>query len=138
MRKQFEERIASLALHHVTIVTAWLRIEDYPHMLASADIGVSLHLSSSGLDLPMKVVDMFGCELPVCAVNFPCLHELVKDGENGRVFDTSEQLHRQLKELLAGFPESAELKRMRANLSAFTARGWDVTWRERARDVFAS
>jgi beta-1,4-mannosyltransferase len=44
----------------------------------------------------MKVVDMFGCAVPVLAKGFACIDELVKHGENGLVFDTGEQLGEQM------------------------------------------
>ncbi|KAI9222511.1 hypothetical protein BC828DRAFT_22297 [Blastocladiella britannica] len=91
LRDHYEAEIADRTWSHVLISTAWLAAEDYPKLLGVADIGVSLHTSSSGLDLPMKVVDMFGCGLAVCAYDFECLSELVKPSF-GRVFTAAEEL----------------------------------------------
>jgi len=133
------EKIKELGLKHVTFLTPWLEAADYPLMLASADLGVCLHTSSSGLDLPMKVVDMFGCELPVAAMSFPALPELVVDGENGLVFNNSEELAEILVSWFLefpGFPGSSRHRRFRENLAQFRQLGWKENWNKVALPIF--
>jgi len=88
-KEMYMEKFAKLErenLTHIAIRTPWLEPEDYPKMVATAALGICLHTSTSGLDLPMKVLDMFGSGIPVAAVNFNALSELVKHGENGVIF----------------------------------------------------
>ncbi|XP_015116791.1 chitobiosyldiphosphodolichol beta-mannosyltransferase [Diachasma alloeum] len=117
---------------HVKIVTPWLENEDYPKLLASADLGVCLHTSSSGLDLPMKVVDMFGCGLPVCAYNYQCLSELVKHEENSLVFTDYKDLSQQLIYWFTKFPNNIEQlereSKFRNELKAFQQMRWHGNW----------
>ncbi|TYH44891.1 hypothetical protein ES332_D11G226000v1 [Gossypium tomentosum] len=71
-KEKYEEKIKRLNLKRVAFRTMWLS--------GSADLGVCLHTSSAGLDLPMKVVDMFGCGLPVCAVSYSDGLKSLKNG----------------------------------------------------------
>ncbi|KAM4531411.1 chitobiosyldiphosphodolichol beta-mannosyltransferase [Odontesthes bonariensis] len=138
-KEHYTKLIDSLHLEHVNICTPWLEAEDYPLLLGSADLGVCLHKSSSGLDLPMKVVDMFGCCLPVCAIHFNCLNELVKHEENGLIFNDSAELAEQLKSLLSQFPSSGgRLGAFRRNLRTSRGQRWDDNWDQNVLPLIAT
>jgi beta-1,4-mannosyltransferase len=99
-KEDFLRNFAAANLTHFLLRTEWLAAEDYPKILGIADVGVSLHLSSSGLDLPMKVVDMLGAELPVVAVDFPALNELLNNGLGLTVNGGSKELADAIEKLL--------------------------------------
>ncbi|WVZ55701.1 hypothetical protein U9M48_006328 [Paspalum notatum var. saurae] len=133
-RKKYEDQIKRLKLRRVAFRTMWLASEDYPLLLGSADLGVSLHTSSSGLDLPMKVVDMFGCGLPVCAASFSCIEELVKVNRNGLLFSTSSELADELMMLFKGFPEECNtLKSLKQGaMNTASSSKWSTEWETNA------
>ncbi|KAJ4323243.1 mannosyltransferase [Neodidymelliopsis sp. IMI 364377] len=130
-KEHYLDRIRALSqdkkLLNVIIQTAWLTPEDYATILAAADLGVSLHTSSSGVDLPMKVVDMFGAGLPVVGWGkFEAWPELVKEDVNGKGFESSEQLAQQLLEL---FGVKAELlKKLKQGALKESENRWDNEW----------
>lgn len=98
LRSAFEGLIAQHERHwtRICVRCMFLPAKDYPTLLGCADLGLSMHSSSSGRDLPMKVVDMFGCGVPVLARGFKAIGELVKDGENGKVWTTGTELGQQM------------------------------------------
>lgn len=114
-------------LLNVVIQTAWLTSKDYATLLAAADLGVSLHTSSSGVDLPMKVVDMFGAGLPVVGWGkFEAWPELVKENVNGKGFESSQQLAEQL---LGLFGDKTELlATLKKGAVEESKNRWDPEW----------
>lgn len=114
-------------LERVTIESAWLSFEDYAALLASADLGVSLHTSSSGVDLPMKVVDMFGSGLPVVGwSDFKAWPELVIENVNGLGVTSSTELANSLMKLFE--PGNKQLDSLKKGAIAESTRRWDEEW----------
>jgi beta-1,4-mannosyltransferase len=122
-------------LLNVVILTAWLTPQDYALLLASADLGVSLHTSSSGVDLPMKVVDMFGAGLPVVGWGkFEAWPELVKEDVNGKGFDSSRQLADQLISLFG--KDDTLLKQLKGGALKESKNRWDDEWDKVGKPMF--
>lgn len=132
-KEAYEARIKAMEaggrLPGVTIRTGFLSFADYATLLACADLGVCLHRSSSGVDLPMKVVDMFGAGLPVAAYSaYESFGELVREGKNGCGFETAAQLAAVLRRLLAAGEGMRELARLRQGAVKEGSRRWDQEW----------
>ncbi|KAI9286583.1 hypothetical protein BC943DRAFT_320994 [Umbelopsis sp. AD052] len=135
LKSYYEEKISKLSLKRTRIITAWLEAVDYPLFLGTADLGVSLHKSTSGMDLPMKVVDMYGSGLPVCAVSFDCLDELVHHGVNGMVFKNSSELADEFEELFV--KNSSKLQELAKNVQdEYRNQSWENQWKEHLPRLF--
>lgn len=102
LRQKYEEQILGLHLRRIHFCTTWLSYEEYCELLGAADYGLCLHVSSSGVDLPMKVVDMLGSGLPVIARKYAAIGELVEEGQNGFVFDSVSELTAIIVDLVTG------------------------------------
>ena len=100
MRDKFMDKVSEANLKYFDVKSIWLESDDYPKLLSLVDLGISLHYSSSGIDLPMKVVDMFSGCLPVASVYYETINELVKENENGFLFKNSKDLGKILKNVI--------------------------------------
>jgi beta-1,4-mannosyltransferase len=136
-RAEFERRFAGLPARRVQLRTRWLDPEDYPRIVGSADLGLCLHRSSSGVDIPMKVVDLFGAGVPVCALDYgACLAERVRHGDNGLLFSTARQLADVLFDLFEAFPTGSPLlDRLRAGSRRAAPSTWEDGWIREAKPI---
>lgn len=131
LKNQFLDRIQLLKaqdkLEMVNFRTAWLSTEEYASLLSAADLGVSLHQSTSGVDLPMKVVDMFGAGLPIAGYgDFEAWPELVKDGKNGTSFSNAQGLQAILMDLFGS--NGSGLRSLKEGAIQEGRRRWDDEW----------
>lgn len=145
LKSFYEEKIKQFRFEHIKIVLPWLSAEDYAKMVGSCDLGISLHSSSSGVDLPMKVVDLFGCGVPVLAYSYKAINELVVEDFYGQTFQDSIDLFMKLTELLKHFRRVdraddktalTPIEQYKKNITRhFLKSRWETNWKQVAKPL---
>ncbi len=131
MRASYEPRIAQLRESGFEIITGFLPEAEYRDVLRRADVGVSLHTSSSGLDLAMKVVDLYAARTPVWAWDYgECLREQIQG--TGIPFRTPVDLAALIEEGVSG---RLNLEEMRRSIERKWRETWDEAWESALREM---
>jgi beta-1,4-mannosyltransferase len=136
-RPEFERRLSRREFKRMAVRTVWLEPGDYPTLVGMADAGLCLHQSSSGLDLPMKVVDFRGAGVPVCAFDYgPVLGEVLTSGHEGVTFNEPGELSTLLIALAtADLSTVPRFAASRTWLSANPAERWQAQWDGAAKTI---
>jgi beta-1,4-mannosyltransferase len=137
LRQTFEARAARRNFKAIVLKTLWLEPADYPVLIGMADLGLCLHQSSSGLDLPMKLADLRGAEVPTAVYDYaPVVSEVVTSGHEGVTFRDPGELATILIGMVRGaVPADGPLARSREWLVANHGERWDAQWNATARKV---
>lgn len=137
LENDFTKLVEEFQWNHIVIHKTWLPIEQYPNILKISDLGISLHYSSSGLDLPMKIVDLFGSGVPVVTLNYPAINELVKDKINGIVLkeNKSDELANIIYTCL--YKDTKQYLKIKEGAIKESMRRWDDEWNIKLKSILS-
>lgn len=136
LRETFEQRAARRNFTALAVRTVWLEPADYPTLVGMADLGLCLHQSSSGLDLPMKLADLRGAGVPVATYDYaPVLGEVMTTGREGVTFRDPGQLASLLVGVATHSMAESAVSQSRSWLTQHPPERWDTQWNAAARPV---
>jgi beta-1,4-mannosyltransferase len=137
LRESFEARAARRGFTAITLRTMWLDPADYPMLVGMADLGLCLHQSSSGLDLPMKLADLYGAGVPAAVYDYaPVLGEVMTTGQHGVTFrDPGDLANVLIAVATRTVTSDMSLGRSRTWLAGRSPERWDLHWEAVARPV---
>ena len=136
LRETFEKRAARRNFKAIAVKPVWLEPADYPTLVGMADLGLCLHQSSSGLDLPMKLADLRGAGVPVATYDYaPVLGEVMTNGQEGVTFRDPGELANLLVGVATHAMAESALSRSRSWLMQHPPERWDAQWDATAKHV---
>jgi beta-1,4-mannosyltransferase len=126
LRGAFEARLARRQFTHVVVKVAGV---DAHAAIETADVGLCLHQSASGLDLPIVLSDLRGAGVPACVYDYaPVLTEVLTNGREGVRFGEPGELTALLVAVATNDASDSPLARSRAWLAAHPAETWEDQW----------
>ena len=129
LRETFEQRAARRNFTAIAVKTVWLEPADYPTLVGMADLGLCLHQSASGLDLPMKLADLRGAGVPVATYDYaPVLGEVMTTGHEGVTFRDPGELANILVGVATNAMAESALSKSRSWLTQHPPERWDTQW----------
>jgi beta-1,4-mannosyltransferase len=137
LRETFEQRAARRNFTAIAVKTVWLEPADYPTLVGMADLGLCLHQSSSGLDLPMKLADLRGASVPAATYDYSqVLGEVMETGREGVTFrDPGDLANLLVSVATRSIAPDGLLAKSRAWLQQNPPQRWDAQWESAARPV---
>jgi beta-1,4-mannosyltransferase len=127
LRGAFEARLARRQFTHIAVRIA----EETAHdAIQKADVGLCLHQSASGLDLPIVLSDLRAAGVPACAYDYaPVLTEVLTNGHEGVRFGEPGELMALLVTVATGdASDSSAIAKSRAWLAANPSERWEDQW----------
>lgn len=121
-QEAFARAAAAMPEGPISLQCVWVPAGEYPALLALADVGLCLHRSSSGLDLPMKLADFRGAGCRALVLDYgPVLAEIFDGSADGWTFADDA-------ELLAGLRRVAGMASSERRVERRPDDTWEAEW----------
>jgi beta-1,4-mannosyltransferase len=136
-RRSFECEVKTRQFANISFMFHFFeKCEDDASFGGCCDAGVSLYVSSSGVELPMKGLDMLGAGLPLLSVTYGCIGELVEDKVNELLFRNARDLAEMLRQLFV--TKEIKLGELQDKAIAAGATKWEDVWSKSAKHVLVA
>ncbi len=135
-RAGFMDRIDRADLTRIDVSSRWIPADQYRTFLATADAGLSVHRSTSGLDLPIKWWDLLEVGLPLLTLVYgDVVEERLSRIPSSRRFHDAEELAALLEKIAAMTAEQIEQWKSEARRDLAALPNWEEEWRRVASPI---
>ena len=85
----------------------------YPSILGACDIGIYFNENDNGTEIPLPILQMSGCCLPIISFQYGCVSEIIKNKQNGFIIENRSKLRALLHDIF--IKKSIDISTLKCN-----------------------